>query len=257
MVQKCLHVWVGVVSGWYKSIFEALFSTYGLGGQSVLTILFKIQFLPHHSTWLLSDTQRAPNPPEPKNLVGLFLSMPNMTGRPGDRTMEVNGGSSAPHLARTPCVPLFSTLFNRGGNRRAFRLPGAGGEHFHCTVEPSPSHIRCRKMGTIPPKKKLTNVSAPPAVKELAFFFSWATLLTRSLSLLLLLLMWFALLLAATRRVHVKTQTVRTALEQTLVLWLQSRLPSTDPKPGFRPEMGKKWPKADSWPTGKDGQKVA
>ena len=55
------------------------------------------------------------------------LSMPNMTGRPGCRTMEMNGGSSAPYLARTPCVPLFFTLFNRGGNRRAFRLPGAGG----------------------------------------------------------------------------------------------------------------------------------
>ena len=39
-------------------------------------------------------------------------------------------GRSAPHLARTPCVPLFSTLFNRGGNRRAFRLPGAGGGSF-------------------------------------------------------------------------------------------------------------------------------
>ena len=32
----------------------------------------------------------------------------------------MNGGSSAPYLARTPCVPLFCTLFNRGGNRRAF-----------------------------------------------------------------------------------------------------------------------------------------
>ena len=42
----------------------------------------------------------------------------------------MNGGSSAPCLARTPCVPLFSTLLNRGGNRRAFRLPGAGGGSF-------------------------------------------------------------------------------------------------------------------------------
>ena len=70
--------------------------------------------------------------------------MPNMTGRPGYRTMEMNGGSSAPYLARTLCVPLFCTLFHRGGNRRAFRLPGAGGDHFHCTVEPSSGHIRCR-----------------------------------------------------------------------------------------------------------------
>ena len=54
------------------------------------------------------------------------------------------GGSSALYLARSPCVPLFCTLFNRGGNRRAFRLPGKGRDHFHCTVEPSPGHIRCR-----------------------------------------------------------------------------------------------------------------
>ena len=33
--------------------------------------------------------------------------MPNMTRRPGYRTMEMNGGSSAPYLACTPCVPLF------------------------------------------------------------------------------------------------------------------------------------------------------
>ena len=56
--------------------------------------------------------------------------MPNMTGRPGYRTMEMNGGSSAPYLARTPCVPLFSTLFNGGGNKERFRLPGAGGGSF-------------------------------------------------------------------------------------------------------------------------------
>ena len=44
--------------------------------------------------------------------------------------MEMIGGSSAPHLACTPCVPLFCTLFNKGGNIRAFRLPGAGGGSF-------------------------------------------------------------------------------------------------------------------------------
>ena len=73
-------------------------------------------------------------------------SMPNMTGRPGYRTMEMSGGSSAPYLAGTRCVPLFCTLFNRGGNRRAFRLPGAAGDHFHCTVEPSPSKDDCKKQ---------------------------------------------------------------------------------------------------------------
>ena len=34
-------------------------------------------------------------------------SMPLMTGRPGYWTMEMNGGSSAPYLVCTPCVPLF------------------------------------------------------------------------------------------------------------------------------------------------------
>ena len=60
--------------------------------------------------------------------------------------MEMNGGSSASYLARTPCVPLFSTLFHRGGNRRGFRLPGEGGDHVHCPVEPSSGHIRCRTL---------------------------------------------------------------------------------------------------------------
>ena len=53
-----------------------------------------------------------------------------MTGRPGYRTMEMIGGSSAPYLARTPCVPLFCTSFNRVGNKERFGLPGAGGGSF-------------------------------------------------------------------------------------------------------------------------------
>ena len=73
----------------------------------------------------------------------LHQSTPNMTGRPGCRTMEMNEGSSVSYLARTPCVPLFCTCFNRGGNRRALTLRGEGGDHFHCAVEPPTGHIRC------------------------------------------------------------------------------------------------------------------
>ena len=77
-------------------------------------------------------------------------SMPNMTGRPGYRTMEMIGGSSEPYLARTPCVPLrVCTLFHRGGNRRGFTLQGESGDHFHCTVDPSPGHIRCREKPSV------------------------------------------------------------------------------------------------------------
>ena len=53
--------------------------------------------------------------------------MPSMIGRPGYRTMEMNGGSSASNLFRIPCVPLLLLCLVRGGNRRAFRLPGEGG----------------------------------------------------------------------------------------------------------------------------------
>ena len=45
----------------------------------------------------------------------------------GRRTMGMNGGSSVSYLALTPCVPLFYSSFNRGGNKRAFRLQGGVG----------------------------------------------------------------------------------------------------------------------------------
>ena len=82
---------------------------------------------------------------QPKKNKGRKLLGDDMTGRPGYRTMEMIGANSASHLAHTPCVPLFCTLFNRGGNRRVLRLAGEGSDHFHCTVEPSPGHIRCRE----------------------------------------------------------------------------------------------------------------
>ena len=43
-----------------------------------------------------------------------------------------------------PLRSLVCTLFTKGGSRGASRLPGASGDHFHCTVEPSPGHIGCR-----------------------------------------------------------------------------------------------------------------
>ena len=43
-----------------------------------------------------------------------------------------------------PSHPLICAYFHRVGNKERFRLPGAGGEHFHRTLDPSPGHIRCR-----------------------------------------------------------------------------------------------------------------
>ena len=45
-----------------------------------------------------------------------------------------------------PGVPLFLHCLIRVETEGLVRLPGAGGDHFHCTVEPSPSHIRCRLL---------------------------------------------------------------------------------------------------------------
>ena len=50
---------------------------------------------------------------------------------------------------RTSRVPLASPylcLFFIGlETKKRFRLPGVGGEHFHCTVDLPPGHIRCRQ----------------------------------------------------------------------------------------------------------------
>ena len=56
---------------------------------------------------LLECQLKAPNLQHaPWNL----MSMPNKIGRSGCRTMEINEGSPASYLARTPCVPVFCTL---------------------------------------------------------------------------------------------------------------------------------------------------
>ena len=114
---------------------------------AVMVTLLRGRVLSERALWLLLNT---PTFRTRQQAGATKLSGTDMTGRPGYRTMEMIGGSSALYLACTPCVPLFSTLFNRGGNRRAFRLRGDGGDHFHCTVEPSPGHIRCRNSSTYP-----------------------------------------------------------------------------------------------------------
>ena len=45
-------------------------------------------------------------------------------------------------LRRTSLAPLASPCSCTSFSSR--RLPGKGGDHFHCTVEPSPGHIRRR-----------------------------------------------------------------------------------------------------------------
>ena len=66
--------------------------------------------------------------------------------------MEMNGGSSTPYLARTPCVPLCFVLRLIGVETEGvLDYQGRAGDHFHCTVEPSPGHIRRRLEGVDSP----------------------------------------------------------------------------------------------------------
>ena len=59
-----------------------------------------------------------------------------------------------------PLRPLVLYFFVfRGGNRRTFRLPGEGGDHFHCTVEPSPGHIQCRSRTDVCRVKNTMNLA--------------------------------------------------------------------------------------------------
>ena len=69
-----------------------------------------------------------------------------MTGQPGHRTMEMNGRSTMSYLVCTPCVPLFMLILIGLEAKGFFRPPGETWDHFRCTVEPSPGHIRCRNL---------------------------------------------------------------------------------------------------------------
>ena len=56
----------------------------------------------------------------------------NMTGRPGNRTIEMNGRSTASYFARTLCVPVFLLIYAGLEANGAFRLPGAMWENLRC-----------------------------------------------------------------------------------------------------------------------------
>ena len=50
-----------------------------------------------------------------------------MTGRLGDRTTEMKGGSTASYLARTPRVPLFMLIFIGPGSKGLLDFQGRRG----------------------------------------------------------------------------------------------------------------------------------
>ena len=77
--------------------------------------------LAHTPCSLMPQNTERPRAQKNPNMMLQLVSGNCMTGRPGYRTM-----------------------FNRSGSEGAFSFPGATWDRFRCTVEPSPSHIRCR-----------------------------------------------------------------------------------------------------------------
>ena len=77
-------------------------------------------------------------------------------GRGGERVSAINwefggGGKSSfsgPKCPPSPC--LYAYFYRKAascGSKGAFRLPGATWDHFRCTVEPSPGHMRRQSFG--------------------------------------------------------------------------------------------------------------
>ena len=57
-------------------------------------------------------------------------SVTDITGRPGDRTIEINRGSTVSYLACTPRVPYLMVILVGLEAKGAFRLPGVGAKEF-------------------------------------------------------------------------------------------------------------------------------
>ena len=99
-------------------------------------------------------------PPKPMGQLGLnwLTTAENQREKP-TRKFSIDPASSigtsiadpvfADPVSETPCVPLFSALcWNRLETEGLvdYLTRGRAGDHLHCTVEPSPGHIRCRFM---------------------------------------------------------------------------------------------------------------
>ena len=83
------------------------------------------------------------NPRNSRKAEATQQSDPKVTPKVTCLTMEMNGGSSAPHLACTPCVPLFVHCLIRVEAEGLLDYQGRAGI---VSMEPSPGHIRCRTL---------------------------------------------------------------------------------------------------------------
>ena len=91
-----------------KNVSPALFHSFAPQVQTQFQTQLPIVLSQRESAGMATLTLPS-GPPGLHALLNYFWinSMLSMTGRPGYWTMEMNGGSSAPYLACTPCIPLF------------------------------------------------------------------------------------------------------------------------------------------------------
>ena len=95
---------------------------------------------------------------------------------------------------RTSLVPLafpcFVLCLKGVDTEGLFRLPGAGGDHFHCTVEPSPGHFRCRKNWATYEFLEWGRCHWPELVISVIWFLYNVKMDTKSLGNKLLMTLW-------------------------------------------------------------------
>ena len=91
---------------------------------------------------------------------GPLKNSPVRNSRPKIHLLKFNPEIGPKNSHCTSAGP-FCISFNRGGNRRAFRPPGAGGDHYHSTMEPLPGHIRCRYTHAIIVSQFLWGIAIP------------------------------------------------------------------------------------------------
>ena len=80
------------------------------------------------------------------------MSETRTAGRPGHRTMKINGRSAVSYLVRTPRVAFFLLILKGLEANGAFSFPGVTWDCFRCTVEPFAGHLWARFIGIMAEK---------------------------------------------------------------------------------------------------------
>ena len=96
-----------------------------------------------HFKWACLICVISPHSNGAVQIRGVFGDQYDWTGGPYDGN-EWKKYRVVPHVH--PSRPLVYAYFTCSGRKGAFSLPGAMWDHFRCTVEPLPGHVRCQYL---------------------------------------------------------------------------------------------------------------